>query len=222
MTNSSATGQVKVYGMPVSANVMPSSMLAMDVGCGGMEFKDMMKGELKNPEMMAINPWSQMPSMSDGDFNLAESNAVLRYIANTYAPNLYGGNDAKRKAIIDWALDWSSTNFSKNYANIWYPVAGFGPAAPDQAKANAEATENIKKFEEKFLSKTKFIDGDSLSIADYNIGVRMWYLDHPIIKKKMSFELTPRMKTYVQDWLAALPKSKSFLDAADGFMQSKA
>mmetsp|Transcript_156996 Transcript_156996/g.273373 ORF Transcript_156996/g.273373 Transcript_156996/m.273373 type:complete len:231 (+) Transcript_156996:91-783(+) len=221
LSNPSATGQVKVYGMPISGNVMPSCMLAMDFACGGFEFKDMMKGELKTPEMVAINPWTQMPSMSDGSFYLAESNAILRYIANTYAPEAYGGNDIKRKAIIDWALDWASTNFSKSYSAIWYPVAGFGAPPDDQKKANADAVENLKKFEGKFLTKGKFVDGDTCSIADYKIGVTMWYLDHPTIKQKTGFELTPRMKTYVKDFLS-VTKSQSFLDAADGFMKSKA
>lgn len=220
LSNPGATGSVKVYGMPISANVMPAVMLAMDLGVGGLEFKDMMKGELKTAEMTAVNPWTQMPSMSDGDFGLGESNAILRYIANSYGADTYGGNDAKRKAIIDWALDWAGTNFSKNYGEIWYGVAGFGAPPADQKKANADALANLKKFEDKFLTK-KFIDGDSLCIADYNIGVKLWYLDHPTIKAKTGFELPARSKQYVKDFLAAT-KAGSFLDAADGFMKSKA
>merc|ERR1712187_875497 len=134
------------------------------------------------------NPWGQMPSMGDGTFSLAESSAILRYLANTYAISAYGGMDAKERARIDWALDWAATNFSKNYADIWYPVAGFGAEPADRAEANQTATANIIMFEKKFLTG-KFIGGESLNIADYKIGTMMWYLDHPSIKKKTGFEL---------------------------------
>ena len=35
-----------------------------------------MTGEHMTPEMLAVNPWHQMPNMSDGSVNLAESGAV--------------------------------------------------------------------------------------------------------------------------------------------------
>eukprot|EP00930_Biecheleria_cincta_P018824 TRINITY_DN14539_c0_g1_i1.p1 TRINITY_DN14539_c0_g1~~TRINITY_DN14539_c0_g1_i1.p1 ORF type:complete len:233 (+),score=48.42 TRINITY_DN14539_c0_g1_i1:95-793(+) len=220
--NPSATRAVQIYGMPISGNVIPPVLFAMDKQCGSFVMKNMMAGELKTPEMLAVNPWGQMPSMCDGDFALAESNAILRYMANTYAPEAYGGMDSKKRGIIDWALDWCSTNFSKNYADIWYPVAGFGPAPSDQNAANAAATENLNKFAAQFLAKGKFIgDSDTLSIADYKCATLFWYLDHKTVKAKTGFELPPRIKTYVQDFLAACP-SKAFLDAGSGFMDSKA
>lgn len=75
--------------------------------------------------MSQVNPWHQMPNMSDGALNLAESGAIIRYIANKYAPDTYGGTDVAKKAVIDWALEWMSTNFGKtDFSNIWYPVTG--------------------------------------------------------------------------------------------------
>jgi glutathione S-transferase len=231
--------------MPISGNVMPAVMLAMDKKCGGMEFKDMLKDELKTPEMLAINPWAQMPSMSDGDFAIAESNAILRYIAHAYAPETYGGafqasafdtldknqdgvitrnefNAAMqaKKAEIDWALDWISTNFYNNFKMIWYPVAGFGTAPEDQKAENDKAVQNLTTFANKFLTDRKFVGGESLSIADYKLGVWCWYLGHDVIKAKTGYENPPRITQYVNDFLAAT-SSKEFLDAADGFMKSK-
>jgi glutathione S-transferase len=222
MTATSATGQVKVYGMDISANVIPEVLFCRDKGCGDFEFKNMMTGELKSPEMLKINAWGQMPSMSDGSFYLAESNAILRYLANAYDISCYGGLDVQERARIDWALDWASTNFSKNWTDIWYPVAGFGTAPADQKEANGKAIENLQKFEAQFL-KGQLIGGDKLNIADYKIGTLFWYLNHPAIKKKANFELTPRCKKYAEDWYAALsPSSQKFLEAAKGFFDSKA
>jgi len=212
---------VKIYGMAISGNVIPAVLLAKDKGCGDMVLMNIMAGENKAEDKLKINPWGQMPSMTDGDFCLAESNAILRYLANTYAPECYGGSNILKKGEIDWALDWCSTNFSKNYADIWYPTAGFGPAPENKEEANQAATDNINKFLEKFLAQDKkFVGGNVLSIADYKIGTLFWYLDHPAIKSKTGFELPQRAKQYAKDFFDFTP-SKDFLDDGKKFMDSK-
>lgn len=209
-----------IYGMPISANVIPSVLLALDNKCGKMEQMDIMEGQHKTPDKMEINPFGQMPSMKDGDFCLAEGNAILRYMARKFAPAAYGSGDPDKMAMIDWALDWCSTNFSKQYNGIWYPVAGFGNGAEDPQKNNEAAVANIELFAKTFLSKTKFVAGDSPSIADYKVVVHFWYLDFPAVKAHSGFELPACAKKYVHDFLEACP-SKDFLQAARDFMASK-
>jgi len=222
MVNAGATNNVEIYGIPISSNVIPCVLFAQDRRCGGFVFKDMMKGELKTADYLAVNPWGKMPGMQDGSFCLAESGAILRYLANTYATDAYGGFDAQERGNIDWQLDWIGTNFGKNFEDIWYPVAGFGPAPADQKAANANTVTNLGTFAGKFL-KGKFLGGINLNIADYKFGTFVWYLDHPTIKAKTGFELPVRFKTYVRDFVNALsPESKKFLDAGKGFLDSKA
>ena len=111
-----------------------------------------MTGAHKTPEMLKVNPWHQMPNMTDGDVNIGESGAIIRYIANKYGPDKYGGTDPAMKATIDWALEWMSTNFGKNsFGKIWYPVTGFGPAPEDQAAENQKAKEDLELFVKTFL-----------------------------------------------------------------------
>lgn len=210
---------VKIYGMPISANVIPAVLVAKDLEVGDMVMMNIMEGEHKTEEALKRNPFHQMPSLADGDFNLAESNAILRYIAAKYKPEMYG-TTPEQKATTDWALDWCSTSFYKQYQGIWYPVAGFGPMPEDMKKVCDEATENLLKFEKKFLSASKFVGGDTPSIADYKCAVWFWYCDLPAVKEKTGFELSERLQTYVSDFLAAC-KSKDFLQAAEGFMKSK-
>ena len=129
------------------------------------------------------------------------------------------------------ALDWCSTNFYKNYSDLWYPVAGFGPcdcphapslqppslhaSAPqcnrrppaDYPEACTKALANLAKFEAQFLSSGKFITGDVLSIADYKVASWFWYLDFPAVQEITGFVLPARCKQYVADFKAA---SKSF------------
>jgi len=211
---------VVIYGMGISGNVIPPVMLAMDKKCGHMEMMNIMEGAHKTPEMLKVNPFHQMPSMKDGEFCLAEGNAIMRYIGTKYAPETYAGLDVEKRALVDWAMDWCSTNFSANYKNIWYPTAGFGAPPEDQAKANAEALDNLEKFASKFLASSKFVAGDAVTIADYKCAITFWYLDFPAVKNKTGFELPPRIKQYVADFMA-VSTSHEFLETAKGFMASK-
>mmetsp|Transcript_19053 Transcript_19053/g.51806 ORF Transcript_19053/g.51806 Transcript_19053/m.51806 type:complete len:219 (-) Transcript_19053:97-753(-) len=212
----------EIYGMPISANVIPAVLFAMDKKCGKFVMKDMMAGELKSDEFLAINPFAQMPAMKDGDFCLAEGNAILRYLARKYAPDAYGGKDVKKTAVIDWALDWANTNFMKHYQGIWYPTAGFGPPPEDQKTMNQAATENLDMFAKTFLASGKFVGGgDSPSIADYKLAVLFWYLDFPAIKQtRDGFDTPERIKNYVKDFMEKC-ESKEFLHDAENFIKSK-
>jgi len=171
------TGKVVIYGMNISGNVIPPSLFCMDKGCGGMEMMNIMEGAHKTPEKLALNPFGQMPIMVDGDMKLAESSAILRYLARVYDPKTYGLTVAEQ-ANTDWAIDWTGSTLNDIYKGIWYPVAGFGPKPDDQAAHNKAGLEKVEAFAQKFLTQ-KFIGGDILSIADYKFGPLVWYMSHP-------------------------------------------
>lgn len=215
------TGKVKIHGMSISANVIPPMLICLDYKCGELELMNIMKGEHKSPEKLALNPFGQMPIMTDGDVKLAESSAILRYLAKVYAPALLGAT-VPEQANVDWAMDWIATTFIPGpYKGIWYPVAGFAEKPKDQAECNKDATEKLDTFAKKFLTRT-FIGGDTLSIADYKFGPLVWYMAHPAIEKANKWKNPARIEKYVNDWLGALSaESKKFLEEGKGFMDTK-
>lgn len=220
-TRGASTGSVIIRGMPVSANVIPAVLLAKTLGCGDMEMMNIMEGEHMTPEMLKLNPFHQMPNMSDGDFALAESSAIVRYIANKYGPEMHGGADLQKKATQDWAIEWCSTNFRADFLNLWYPTAGFGLPPEDQAVANAKSLENLGIFASHFLASGKFIGGASTpSIADYICATKFHMCAHPAVKARSGFEMPARILQYTSDFLAACP-ARDFLKMHDGFLASK-
>ncbi len=48
---------------------------------------DLAGGEHKSPEFLAMNPNGQVPVLQDGDVTVSDSNAILVYLARTYAPD---------------------------------------------------------------------------------------------------------------------------------------
>jgi len=50
---------------------------------------NLLAGEHKQPAFRAINPRGQIPVLEDGEFRLGDSQAILVYLAQRYAPEWY-------------------------------------------------------------------------------------------------------------------------------------
>lgn len=91
---------------------------------------DLEKGENKTPAFLAINPHGKVPTLTDGDFALPESNAILWYVAETHpASGLVPRNDGTtaalqaRARIAQW-IDFTQTTLYAAYADWWNHALG--------------------------------------------------------------------------------------------------
>lgn len=118
----------------------------------------------KQPEFLAKNAFGQVPVVQDGDVTLADSNAILVYLAERY-------DEAGRY--------WPRTPQGKAEVVRWLSVAAgqlaYGPAAArrhrllgaklDYEQALLWATQLFDTLESE-LSKRAFLVGDELTLAD--------------------------------------------------------
>merc|ERR1712039_793841 len=79
----------KVFGVPASMNVVGPVVLAMESKGGAFDFCNIMEGAHKSDEFTKMNPFQQVPILKDGDLEIGESNAILRYLAMKYKPEVY-------------------------------------------------------------------------------------------------------------------------------------
>merc|ERR1712086_63877 len=68
----------------------------------------------------------------------------------------------------------------------------------------------------KHFVKGKFVNGDSVSIADFKAVPLIFASMQPAIKTKIGFEVSDAAKEYVQRFMGAV-KSSEFMTSADGF-----
>lgn len=117
-----------------------------------------------SPEFAKINPNKKVPAILHGDLNLAESHAILRYLARTFnAPEQwYPRNDLKKAAKIDEYLDYHHTG-TRRFSNLVF-WSLFGPAMNlpvpkvfDKDEANREVVKALKMLNNIFLKSTPYI-----------------------------------------------------------------
>jgi len=99
---------MKLYMHPIST---PALTALFSAHATGAEFEkhqvDLAAGEQRSPEYLAINPAGRVPALQDGDFYLAESGAVSRYLAKKTGSPLYP-SDIKAQARVEQWTDYAA------------------------------------------------------------------------------------------------------------------
>ncbi|KAH7099212.1 glutathione S-transferase [Auriculariales sp. MPI-PUGE-AT-0066] len=129
--------------------------------------------KIKTPEWIAKQPFGQVPYLEDGPFILTESRAITKYLVAKYGKGsslLPPASDLEATARFDAAVSIEQANFDKFTADITFEKIFklfFG-----QKTDEARVTELLGKLEpkldgyERILSKSKYLAGDVLTIAD--------------------------------------------------------
>lgn len=147
--------------------------------------------------------FGQIPMLKDGDFELVQSNAILRYLARKHG--LYGKNN-EEAALIDMIND-QQEDIRLAYIRMIYKEYDTGKepyikALPDQLASL-----------EKVLSRNNggdgFLVGDSISFADYTI---FDILDNHLVLSPTCLDNFPKLKAF-HGRMAARPKIAAYRDS---------
>src|SRR4051795_5752035 len=161
---------LQVYLDPCTVN---SRKVLAGVGLLGTQYElkhiDYFAGAHKEPEYLAINPNGAVPTITDGDFALSESNAILQYAADLSDSDKHYPKDLKHRADINrWLLWEASTWFPSCYIylveNCVKPLLG---GAPDPAvlAGEEERFHKLAGILDERLSRSPWLAGDGPTIA---------------------------------------------------------
>lgn len=79
---------IRLHGFPLSGHCHRVQLFLSLLGLSAeMVMVDLPGGAHKTPGFLARNPFGQVPVIEDGDFTLADSNAILVYLASRYDPS---------------------------------------------------------------------------------------------------------------------------------------
>ncbi|WP_170423354.1 glutathione S-transferase family protein [Ruegeria arenilitoris] len=154
---------VRIHHFPLSGHAHRALVFAKLAGIAHEAvFVDLAAGAHKLPEFLAMNPDGQVPVLEDGDIVVSDSNAILVYLARTYAPDWIPTDAVDEAATQRWlTLAAGEIAFGSCAARL---ITVFG-APLDANFAAATATKALQKLE-RGLDGRDWLVGDRPTIAD--------------------------------------------------------
>lgn len=164
-----------IYGSEVSS---PSNKVRFMANLAGVEYEyrsiHLAKGEARSPEFLKKHPAGKVPVIEDNGFVLFESNAIVKYLARKYRPELYP-SDIEQQAVVDQWMDFISAHVGLAMAKITFNriLAPLRKMEVDQ-----RSLDEGQKFMHRFLppvdnligaSDDSYVLGKTMSIVDVNL-----------------------------------------------------
>ncbi|HJS80059.1 MAG TPA: glutathione S-transferase family protein [Vitreimonas sp.] len=164
-----------LYMHPISTVSRPVSLFIAEKELPVTEkVLDLMAGEHKGAGYLAINPNGQVPSLAEGDFRMAESSAILKYLASRFDCPEYP-KDLKERAKVDEAMDWFNTNLYRDFGyGLLYPQIFPHHKRPSEefhsgvvAWGKQKTQAALRILDVNMLGANDYVTNDRISIADY-------------------------------------------------------
>jgi glutathione S-transferase len=138
-------------------------------------FVDYIHGLTRDPSWREQNnEMGEAPVLEDGARRLAQSGAILTYLARKHGA--FAGRDAdEQQEVLRWLL-FDNHKFTSYFAT-WRFMKSFGASPPEPAvmaflKSRIDAAFGIA---EKHLASCRFIVGDAPTIADFSMSAYLFY-----------------------------------------------
>jgi glutathione S-transferase len=141
---------------------------------------DLGKGENRTPEFLALNPNGKVPVLDTGGGSLWESNAIMCYLARVAGTDLWPSDD-RQIEVLRW-LSWDANHFTRHAGTLYFEhiiKPAFGLGGTDRAVVE-EATGFFKRFAavlNDHLKGCAYLVGDSLTVADFAVGITLPYAE---------------------------------------------
>jgi glutathione S-transferase len=126
-------------------------------------FVDLAKGEHKQPEYLAINPMGQVPAIDDQGVVLADSNAILVYLAQKYGNGRWLPTDPVGAAKVQRWLSIAAGPIAFGVARARLITVFGAPYNAEEVIANSHA---LLKIIDQELAATPYLVGAEPTIAD--------------------------------------------------------
>lgn len=129
-------------------------------------------GEQRQSDFLKINPYGKVPALDDNGFRLAESNAILRYLADKHHSSLYPKNLEERAIVEQW-LDFAANHIALATSKImfntyFYRLLGLTKNEASLQEGHLWLDNHLPVLEQR-LAKQAYIASSHLTIADFSL-----------------------------------------------------
>lgn len=130
-----------------------------------------MRGDVKKPEFLAINPNGRVPALVDGDLTLFESLAITSYVAKKAGGDFAPKDLAEDALVQQWTL-WAMTETEKPLLRALFHslgIMGFEKDPAVVAECMAELERPFKVLDG-VLAGREWLVGGRFTVADLNVA----------------------------------------------------
>ncbi len=124
---------------------------------------DLAAGAHKQPEFLNINPFGQVPAIDDSGVTIADSNAILVYLAMKYADSSWFPSNPEGAARVQRWLSVAAGQIANGPAAA--RLVNILGAKLDKDRAQ-QIADNLFKLMETHLARQQFLVGNAPTIAD--------------------------------------------------------
>lgn len=151
-----------------------------------------------------LNPMRKVPVLVDGDHVFWESNTILRYISNKYGVGEWQQQDAYQISLYERWMDWSQTYLEPAFVGVFWGYYRTPVELHDKTKISNSLEICMKALSilNDQLSQTKYLAGNTMSLADVSVGVFLYRLDE--------IDLDIVFPEHVEAWYGQLKTSEGF------------
>lgn len=133
-------------------------------------------GGNREPGYLRLNPNGLVPTISDGDFVLWESNAIVRYLAARHGMGTLCPEDLARRADADRWMDWQMGTLWANLRPAFIELVRTPPQNRDRASIAAaigKTAENLAILDA-HLAGRDYLVGTAFTMADIPVGATVY------------------------------------------------
>jgi glutathione S-transferase len=195
---------LKLYG-PRSGSSLRTHWVAAELGVAYESVTvDFAKAEHRSESFLKINPMGQVPALSDGDFNLAESMAICSFLIDKAGSELCGKTPQERAVAWQWSL-WAALNLQPHLSTLASPAWTKQPLAPAaEAAAQAGAAKYLGILQT-HLAARPFVAGQNFTVGDINVASSLAYAAYA------NYDLSPYPA--IKAWLGRITDRPAYFKA---------
>jgi glutathione S-transferase len=156
----------------------------------------------RNPAFLEKNPGGTIPTLEERDtgFVLGEAHAILCYLCNSHGWDDVYPADPRERARVDWYLHYHHRNLRDASVGLVAPRIRKDLNIPEQMQeaSRRTLTRALEALENGWLSRSRFLAGDSWTIADLAAYVEIGQLQ-PEFTNVYDFESFPGVRRWLDD-----------------------
>ena len=171
---------LKIYYHPLSTYSRRVTIALAEKGIAHEKvLVDMGARKQREPEYQALNPYSRVPTLVDGDFVLYESTAILNYLEARYPEPALVPADLEGRALVDMHMKLCDLQFTKQCGTIFFPKRFLPKERWDEAVFAKMRTEIDKHLAilERQLEGRQYVVGDRYSLVEVCYTPFVGYFD---------------------------------------------